>query len=133
VEWLRKELAKAEKHQQELEQIIEAQSLKVKTLHTELGSITDESGEESGDEASDREEPDADMGTGPSKVRGTVGRHGKVSLCTDEARLASLMGVRAGSAAALALRRDGGGSNRWGDEPSASEGDNDRRSRSPPR
>jgi hypothetical protein len=135
VEWFRSGLGKVERQQQELERIIEAQSQKVKLLHTELGSITDDSGSESGDESSDHGLKDDAMGrqASPGKVWGTVGRHGRVQLSTDEERLASLMKVKAGSGAAHVLRREGGGGNQWGDEPSASEGDTERRSRSSPR
>jgi chromosome segregation ATPase len=126
---LKDDLAKAENAYDELVKIIDHQHQKVRELHTRLGAMSDSGSEE---ESSD----DDDMGKRTEgeqdRLRGVVGRHGKVSHTTDEARLASLLSVRPGTGAAATLREDRRAP--WG-ELSADDGNGSRRdgrSRSPP-
>jgi chromosome segregation ATPase len=123
---LKADLAKAEAAHDELVTIIENQQQKVRELHTLLGSISDsDSEDDSEDEGMDPEDEEND------KVRGVVGKNGRVTHTTDEARLASLLAVRPGTGAAALLRDE---RRAWADI--GADGDKERRrddrSRSPP-
>jgi chromosome segregation ATPase len=125
---LKADLAKAEAAHDELVTIIENQQQKVRELHTLLGSISDSDSEDGGDDA----DMDSDEDN-QEKVRGVVGRNGRVTHTTDEARLASLLAVRPGTGAAALLRDE---RRAWADLGDEGDKEKDRRrddrSRSPP-
>jgi DNA repair exonuclease SbcCD ATPase subunit len=125
---LKADLGKAEAAQEELVTIIENQQQKVRELHTMLGSMFDSESEEDSEDDEGMEQEGRDG----ERVRGVVGKSGKVTHTTDEARLASLLAVRAGTGAASLLRDE---RRAWADI-GATDGDKERRrddrSRSPP-
>jgi chromosome segregation ATPase len=124
---LKADLVKAEAAHAELVSIIEAQQQKVRELHSMLGAISDSSEDEGDDQDMDSDEEPQE------KLRGVVGRKGRVTHTTDEARLASLLAVRPGTGAAALLRDE---RKPWGDLDVDGDQEKERRredrSRSPP-